>query len=83
MAVAGAKSGQAAQWGKRMGDVILFSPRRQSSAGRRRIGESDSAEIMFFTGVRYQRMSDSACAEATGGRPKDGNLGGKRKRKRG
>lgn len=40
---------------------------------------------MFFTGVRYQRMSEAACAEASGGRPvsEGGGMGGKRKRKRG
>jgi hypothetical protein len=69
--------------GRHMGDVILFSPKRQSA--RRRDGEGTSAQIMFFTGVRYQRMSDAACAEATGGTPlsEGGGMGGKRKRKRG
>jgi len=62
-----------------MGDVILFSTRRQTGATRRRSGESVEAQIMFFTGVRYQRMPDVA-TETTDGRPT--SAGGKRKRKR-
>jgi hypothetical protein len=63
-----------------MGDIILFSPRRQTGAARRRNGESVEAQIMFFTGVRYQRMPDAG-TDTTDGRPT--SAGGKRKRKRG
>jgi hypothetical protein len=64
-----------------MGDVILFAPRRQSDAARRRGGEPVEAQIMFFTGVRYQRMSEPAATDASDDRP--GSARGKRKRKRG
>jgi len=63
-----------------MGDVILLSPRRQSGAARRRDGESAEAQIMFFTGVRYQRMIEPTTTETNGG---PSSAGGKPKRKRG
>jgi hypothetical protein len=81
MALARAKSGHWRAMGQVMGDLILLSPRRQSGAARRRDGESAEAQIMFFTGVRYQRMSEPATTETNGGRPT--SAGGKRKRKRG
>jgi hypothetical protein len=74
-------SGQLRVMGRVMGDVILFAPRRQSEAARRRDGESVGAQIMFFTGVRYQRMSEPAVIATGDGRPT--SAGGKRKRKRG
>jgi hypothetical protein len=63
-----------------MGDVILFAPQRRRSSIRRDAGESAGAQIMFFTGVRYQRMADPVATETHGGRPNSD--GGKRKRKR-
>jgi hypothetical protein len=49
-----------------MNNVILFrpadSPRRMASGDR-------GAEILFFTGVRYQRMGESPPAPAAGLRP--------------
>jgi len=42
------------------------------------------AEILFFTGVRYQRLIEAAPSDAGGARPSSaGGLGPKRKRKRG
>jgi hypothetical protein len=63
-----------------MGDLILFRPRKR--AERARGGETGTAAILFFTGVRYQRMSDPEPAHD--GRPstQDG-VGAKRRRKRG
>jgi hypothetical protein len=63
-----------------MGDVILFSLRRQP-ASPARAPEGASAEIMFFTGVRYQPMSEIATKPTSDDRPSA--QGGKRKRKRG
>jgi hypothetical protein len=63
-----------------MGDVVLFSLRKQqTSPVRAPLGAT--AEIMFFTGVRYQRMSESAPTPTSDDRPSA--QGGKRKRKRG
>jgi hypothetical protein len=63
-----------------MGDVILFSQRRKPALPAR-AAEFATAEIMFFTGVRYQRMSESAPTPTSDDRPS--SQGGKRKRKRG
>ncbi len=43
------------------------------------------AEIMLFTGVRYERMADPAPVRDSGdqGAPVGGGVGGGRKRKRG
>ena len=59
-----------------MGDLILFPMRRTPSRERR----SGEAEILFFTGVRYQRMSEPAPTGASDDRP---SQGARRKRKRG
>jgi len=80
MSFARAKLGHRRAMGQIMGDIILFSPRRQSGFTRRHKGESFEAQIMFFTGVRYQRMTD-ATTDTGGERPN--SAGGKRKRKRG
>lgn len=67
-----------------MADVILFSPRRQPASTRPSDPETASAQIMFFTGVRYQRMTEAASLDGGGGRPTTAGGGvGKRKRKRG
>jgi hypothetical protein len=51
---------------------------------RREISSQSTAQILFFTGVRYQRMIDYPLVEAMGtGTPSEGGMTGKRKRKRG
>jgi hypothetical protein len=63
-----------------MGDLISFQPRRKPS--RARESEAGTAAILFFTGVRYQRMSDPAPTHD--GQPSsEDRVGGKRRRKRG
>lgn len=67
-----------------MGDVIHFSQRARAVLGRPRKDEAGTAEIMFFTGVRYQRTIEAPPTEPNGDRPSsEGGLGAKRKRKRG
>ncbi len=64
-----------------MGDVISF-PQQLRAAGRGQSEQAAAAEILFFTGVRYQRMAETAPVQS-GERPRDGGMGAKRKRKRG
>ena len=62
-----------------MGQVIAFPQPTRANAPPREPGAS--AQILFFTGVRYQRMSDPAPGEHDGRSPhRDGS---KRRRKRG
>ena len=80
MGLARVKLGQAGATGCQMGDVILLPQRKRTAAG----GGGATAQIVFFTGVRYQRMGETAPAEASGRGPRsEGGEGGKRKRKRG
>jgi hypothetical protein len=44
-----------------MSDVIRFQP---AKAPRRSAADGRGAQILFFTGVRYQRMSDDQRAPA-------------------
>ena len=81
MGLARVKLGQAGATGCQMGDVILLPQRRKSAATRVSGREGATAQIVFFTGVRYQRMSEAAPAETSGCGPR--SEGGKRKRKRG
>lgn len=82
MGLARVNSGQAGATGCQMGDVILIPPRKRMAASRIGGGESATAQIVFFTGVRYQRMNEAAPIETSGPRS-EGGEGGKRKRKRG
>jgi len=84
MGLARVKSGQAGATGCQMGDVILLPQRKRTAAAHIGGGEGATAQIVFFTGVRYQRMSKAAPIEAGGRGPRsEGGEGGKRKRKRG
>jgi len=44
-----------------MSDLIRFQP---AKAPRRSAADDRGAQILFFTGVRYQRMSEDAPAPA-------------------
>jgi hypothetical protein len=63
-----------------MGELIMFRPRGLSS-GRSGAAASDGAQILLFTGVRYERISDDDVPpnrpdnQAT---PGDGGYGGAR-----
>jgi hypothetical protein len=67
-----------------MGELILFRPAagpRKESAER-----GDAAQILFFTGVRYQRAPDPTAGSAGGDSdaPQSGGVsgpGGRRKRR--
>ncbi len=64
-----------------MGDLIQLPIRKRPA---RPPALTDSAQILFFTGVRYQRMVDVPLSANNGTRPSsEGGMGGKRKRKRG
>jgi hypothetical protein len=81
MGLARANSGQADATGCQMGDVILLTQRKRTAAAGISAGQGATAQIVFFTGVRYQRMSEAESAETSGQGPR--SEGGKRKRKRG
>ena len=82
MVAARAISEQGGATGRLMGDVVLFSQAGKPALARPRDDARATAQILFFTGVRYERMSDCA---PTASRPpaSDGGVRGKRKRKRG
>ncbi len=66
-----------------MGDVVQLPPtkRRSSLAAS---GDGHMAQILFFTGVRYQRMPEVVSTDSDGaGVPPHSGVSGKRKRKRG
>jgi hypothetical protein len=59
-----------------MSEVIRFQPAR---APRHSAPDDRGAQILFFTGVRYQRTSEDQCAPATqvrGGAQQQGEGGG-------
>jgi hypothetical protein len=68
-----------------MGELVLFRPRQ----GRSSISidaPPSSAQIMFFTGVRYERMTEPAAPQREGGIDPSptksvGKSGGGRKRR--
>ena len=62
-----------------MGVVIGFPQPSRANAPPRESGEP--AQILFFTGVRYQRMTEAPPAGHDGRSPT--REGGKRRRKRG
>jgi hypothetical protein len=70
-----------------MGDVILFRPRTGQSRKIRTSESRTEARIVFFTGVRYERMKEPVAAVGSGdlGAPPEGGLGGtgRGKRRRG
>jgi hypothetical protein len=67
-----------------MGEVVqLPLTKRRSSLGSDG-GDGRMAQILFFTGVRYQRMPEIVSTDADGtGAPSHSGMSGKRKRKRG
>jgi hypothetical protein len=57
-----------------MGDLIAFRSQRSSGQAR---SSGTGAEILFFTGVRYQRMTEVAPSSiATPQQPQPGGKGG-------
>jgi hypothetical protein len=59
-----------------MSDVIRFQPAKTPG---RSAPDDRSAQILFFTGVRYQRMSDDQRAptpQAAGSAQQKGEVGG-------
>lgn len=71
-----------------MGELIMFRPQKGPLCKIRAPDDQAGAQIVFFTGVRYQRMSeDTPTQQATDyDAPPAGGLGGagnRRRRRRG
>ena len=52
-----------------MGDVLIFSEGARTSRRRSETPAGEPAQILFFTGIRYQRDEQPAVSEM---RPSDG-----------
>jgi hypothetical protein len=69
-----------------MGDLLLFRP-VQGPDRKQRTARGEAAQILFFTGVRYQRASPAALTlESDSKAPPSGGMGGAgggRRRRRG
>ena len=69
-----------------MGELILFRPREGRRHSRLVLEDGVGAQIMFFTGVRYERAREPVIADGETDTPCTGGLGGPRsgrRRKRG
>jgi hypothetical protein len=65
-----------------MGDLVMFRP-RSNAAPQLAPQESEGAQIVFFTGVRYQRFEPAPAPKVKRPPPKGGlNGAGRGKRKR-
>ena len=62
-----------------MGDLVMFRPRSNATPGATR--RSESGEIVFFTGVRYERIEPPA-GHDIGQPPPAGGLNGAGRGKR-
>ena len=67
-----------------MGEIVLFRPQQGQVRKRSAAAETAGAEILFFTGVRYERMAEARPArmEDDSGAPRSGGIGGARGGKR-
>jgi hypothetical protein len=67
-----------------MGDVILLRPRTGQSRKYQASQAQAGARIVFFTGVRYERMQETVPSVGAGdsGAPPAGGLGGAGRGKR-
>jgi hypothetical protein len=65
-----------------MGEVVRLPITKRRSSLASDAGEGRMAQILFFTGVRYQRMPESGSTDGNGA-PSHSGVSGKRKRKRG
>jgi hypothetical protein len=67
-----------------MGEVVQLPLTKRRSGLASDGGDGRIAQILFFTGVRYQRMPEIVSTDADGtGAPSHSGMSGKRKRKRG
>jgi len=59
-----------------MGELILF--RAASGPRKERAEQADAAQILFFTGVRYERMAEPVAVSDGGDSdaPRSGGVGG-------
>jgi hypothetical protein len=67
-----------------MSEIVSFPPQEGQARKSRASTETTGAQILFFTGVRYERMTDPAPAlvEGDSGAPRSGGVGGARGGKR-
>ena len=63
-----------------MGKILTMRPRAATPRRAAAEGPAESARILFFTGVRYERAA--AYVPVTGPEPDDRRAGAARKRKR-
>ncbi len=63
-----------------MGEIVSFRPQRGQVRKSSAAAEGPGAEILFFTGVRYERIAEAKPAQVEGdsGAPKSGGFGGAR-----
>ncbi len=63
-----------------MGEIILFPPQKGQVSQTRGTAEGAVAQIMFFTGVRYERAQEALPVDhgADSGAPPAGGFGGAR-----
>jgi hypothetical protein len=67
-----------------MGEVVRLSLQKRRHGDSAARTDDSTAQILLFTGVRYQRMPDTpALGAGDNGAPTQNGVGGKRKRKRG
>ena len=66
-----------------MGDLVFFRPRSKAAPDGGAERQFESAEIVFFTGVRYERLEAPLTPEAKRPPPRGGvNGAGRGKRKK-
>jgi len=63
-----------------MGEIVSFRPQEGLARKSRASTGTSGAQILFFTGVRYERMAEvkPALVESDSGAPQSGGLGGAR-----
>lgn len=68
-----------------MVEIVLFRPQQGQIRKSRANTQGTSARILFFTGVRYERFVEAKppLAKGDSGAPPAGDLGGRRRRRRG
>jgi hypothetical protein len=62
-----------------MGEIVSFRP-QEGKVRKSASADAPGAQILFFTGVRYERMAESKPARIEGdsGAPQSGGIGGAR-----
>ena len=64
-----------------MGEILLFRPRSGPVREQRSTARAESARILFFTGVRYERMLEAPQDDSDVTAPPAGKRGSRRRRR--